>query len=149
MIREGERATFHGRSGVCWAGILKSVRLEPGKPRGFNEAVVAAGGVDIDEIDCTTMESRHCKNLYITGELLDIDGDSGGYNLQFAWSTGAIAGMAQHNHDDQIIIIKPRTAEILQQTSLRCASELKSAVMVKEMKVLFLLCLWVTCPLMP
>jgi predicted flavoprotein YhiN len=36
------------------------------------------------------------RNLYITGELLDIDGDSGGYNLQFAWSTGAIAGMAQH-----------------------------------------------------
>ena len=77
-------------------GFLKAVRLEPGKPRGFNEAVVAAGGVDVDEIDCTTMESRLVKNLYLTGELLDIDGDSGGYNLQFAWSTGAIAGMAQH-----------------------------------------------------
>lgn len=78
------------------AAILKSLRLEPGKPRGFNEAVVAAGGVDIDEIDYTTMESRRVKNLYITGELLDIDGNSGGYNLQFAWSTGAIAGMSQH-----------------------------------------------------
>jgi predicted Rossmann fold flavoprotein len=78
------------------ARILKGVRLEPGKPRGFNEAVVAAGGVDVDEIDCTTMESRLVNNFYITGELLDIDGDSGGYNLQFAWSTGAIAGMAQH-----------------------------------------------------
>ena len=76
--------------------VLKSLRLEPGKPRGFNEAVVAAGGVDIDEIDITTMESRQVKNLYITGELLDIDGDSGGFNLQFAWSTGAIAGMSQH-----------------------------------------------------
>ncbi len=79
------------------AGILKSLRIEPGKPRGFNEAVVAAGGVDIDEIDCTTMESRKIRNVYITGELLDIDGNSGGYNLQFAWSTGAIAGKAQHN----------------------------------------------------
>jgi predicted Rossmann fold flavoprotein len=78
------------------AGILKSLSLEPGKPRGFNEAVVAAGGVDMDEIDCTTMESRCVRNLYITGELLDIDGNSGGYNLQFAWSTGAIAGMSQH-----------------------------------------------------
>jgi len=78
------------------AGILKSLRLEPGKPRGFNEAVIAAGGVDIDEIDCTTMESRCVSNLFITGELLDIDGNTGGYNLQFAWSTGAIAGMSQH-----------------------------------------------------
>lgn len=75
---------------------LKAFTLEPGRPRGFNEAVVAAGGVSVDEIDPHTMESRLVRNLYITGELLDIDGDSGGYNLQFAWSTGAIAGMAQH-----------------------------------------------------
>ncbi|OHD62938.1 MAG: hypothetical protein A2176_04825 [Spirochaetes bacterium RBG_13_51_14] len=76
--------------------IAKAVTLEPGKPRGFHEAVVAAGGVDVDEIDPATMESRLVSDFYITGELLDIDGDSGGYNLQFAWSTGAIAGMAQH-----------------------------------------------------
>lgn len=75
---------------------LKALSLEPGKPRGFNEAVVAAGGVDVDEINPSTMESRLVPGLFITGELLDIDGDSGGYNLQFAWSTGAIAGMAQH-----------------------------------------------------
>jgi len=78
------------------ARSLKGFTLEPGKPRGFNEAVVAAGGVDVDEIDPRTMESRLVRNFYMTGELLDIDGDSGGYNLQFAWSTGAIAGMAQH-----------------------------------------------------
>ena len=78
------------------ARTLKAFTLEPGRPRGFNEAVVAAGGVNIDEIDPRTMESRLVRSLYITGELLDIDGDSGGYNLQFAWSTGAIAGMAQH-----------------------------------------------------
>jgi predicted Rossmann fold flavoprotein len=75
---------------------MKALCLEPGKPRGFNEAVVAAGGVDVDEINPSTMESRLVPGLYITGELLDIDGDSGGYNLQFAWSTGAIAGLAQH-----------------------------------------------------
>ncbi len=74
---------------------LKNFRITPGKPRGFDEAVAAAGGVSVDEIDPSTMESRLVKNLYITGELLDIDGDSGGFNLQFAWSTGAIAGMAQ------------------------------------------------------
>lgn len=75
---------------------LKALRLEPGEPRSFREAVVAAGGVDVDEINPSNMESKIIKNLYITGELLDIDGDSGGYNLQFAWSTGAVAGIAQH-----------------------------------------------------
>jgi hypothetical protein len=74
---------------------LKDFRITPGKPRGFEEAVAAAGGVSVDEINPATMESKLVKNLYITGELLDIDGNSGGFNLQFAWSTGAIAGMAQ------------------------------------------------------
>ncbi|MCX8123766.1 MAG: NAD(P)/FAD-dependent oxidoreductase [Spirochaetes bacterium] len=66
--------------------------LHPGKPRSFTEAVVAAGGVDVNEINPATMESTLHKGLFITGELLNVDGDSGGYNLQFAWSTGAIAG---------------------------------------------------------
>ncbi|PKL16804.1 MAG: hypothetical protein CVV49_14325 [Spirochaetae bacterium HGW-Spirochaetae-5] len=74
---------------------MKNFRITPGKPRGFEEAVAAAGGVAVDEINPATMESKLIKNLFITGELLDIDGDSGGFNLQFAWSTGAIAGMAQ------------------------------------------------------
>ena len=73
------------------AGVIKGLSLEPGAPRGFNEAVVAAGGVDVSEVDPATMASRLMPGLYLTGELLDIDGDSGGYNLQFAWSTGAIA----------------------------------------------------------
>lgn len=66
--------------------------LHPGSLRPFTEAVVAAGGVDVREVNPETMESRLHKGLFITGELLDVDGDSGGYNLQFAWSTGAIAG---------------------------------------------------------
>ncbi|MEJ5361525.1 MAG: NAD(P)/FAD-dependent oxidoreductase [Spirochaetota bacterium] len=66
--------------------------LYPGKPRPFTEAVVAAGGVTVNEVIPTTMESKLHKGLFITGELLDVDGNSGGYNLQFAWSTGAIAG---------------------------------------------------------
>lgn len=74
---------------------LKGLRVYPGEPRDFKEAVAAAGGVAVDEIDPATMESRRVPGLFITGELLDIDGDSGGFNLQFAWSTGAIAGMAQ------------------------------------------------------
>lgn len=75
--------------------LVKTLRLVPGKSRGFKEAVAASGGVATDEINSTTMESKIVKNLFITGELLDIDGDSGGYNLQFAWSSGALAGLAQ------------------------------------------------------
>jgi predicted Rossmann fold flavoprotein len=60
---------------------------------GFQEAMVTRGGVDIREIQPRTMESRLVPHLYIIGELLDIDGDSGGYNLQAAFSTGCLAGM--------------------------------------------------------
>ncbi len=76
------------------AAAFKDLRLRPGAVRPFNEAVVAAGGVDVGEVNPSTLESGRIHNLYIAGELLDIDGDSGGYNLQFAWSTGALAGMA-------------------------------------------------------
>ena len=59
----------------------------------FANAQVCCGGVDTREVDPATMESRKCKNFYLAGELLDVDGICGGYNLQFAWSSGAIAGM--------------------------------------------------------
>jgi predicted Rossmann fold flavoprotein len=75
--------------------FLKSVTITPGAPRPFSEAVVAAGGVDVDEVDPSSMESKKQKGVYLTGEILDIDGDSGGFNLQFAWSTGALAGASQ------------------------------------------------------
>jgi predicted Rossmann fold flavoprotein len=72
--------------------VLSSLELEPGPVRPFSEAVCAAGGVPVNEIDPKTMESKKFKGLYLCGEILDIDGDSGGYNLQFAWSTGFVAG---------------------------------------------------------
>jgi len=58
---------------------------------GFDEAMATAGGVDLSEIDPQTMESRIAPGLFFAGELLDVDGDSGGYNLQSAFSTGALA----------------------------------------------------------
>jgi predicted Rossmann fold flavoprotein len=58
---------------------------------GFHEAMVTRGGVSLDGIQPKTMESRNVPHLYIIGELLDIDGDSGGYNLQAAFSTGFLA----------------------------------------------------------
>jgi hypothetical protein len=60
--------------------------------RPFSEAIVTAGGVDTKEVDPRTMESRLVKGLYLAGELLDIQGDTGGYNLQAAFSTGWLAG---------------------------------------------------------
>lgn len=59
----------------------------------WNNAQVTAGGVSTAEINPKTLESRLFKNIYFTGELLDIDGDCGGFNLQWAWSSGYIAGL--------------------------------------------------------
>lgn len=59
---------------------------------GFQRAMATAGGVSLDEVSTSTMESKKYPNLYFIGEVLDIDGDTGGYNLQFAWSSGYSAG---------------------------------------------------------
>ncbi len=58
----------------------------------FKEEFVTCGGVSLKSIDCKTMQSRVCKNLYFAGEVLDIDGITGGYNFQAAWTTAFIAG---------------------------------------------------------
>lgn len=62
-------------------------------PGTFDQAQVTAGGVDTAEINDRTLESKLVKGLYFTGEIIDIDGTCGGYNLQWAWTTGAVAGM--------------------------------------------------------
>lgn len=67
---------------------LKDFRLQVTEPRPFSEAIVTAGGVNTREIDPNTMESKITKGLYIVGELLDVHADTGGYNLQAAFSTG-------------------------------------------------------------
>ena len=59
----------------------------------FEQAQVCSGGVDTSEVHSKTLESRLHKGLYFAGELLDIDGTCGGYNLQWAWSSGAAAGI--------------------------------------------------------
>jgi hypothetical protein len=62
--------------------------------RGYNYAEVTAGGVALDEIDPSTMASRVCRGLYLVGEILDVDGRIGGFNFQWSWSTGFVAGRA-------------------------------------------------------
>ena len=71
---------------------IKDFRLEITGHRSFDEAIITAGGVDIREIDPRTMESLRTRGLFVVGELLDIHGDTGGYNLQAAFSTGWLAG---------------------------------------------------------
>ena len=58
----------------------------------FDKAQVCTGGIPLDEIDTKTMQSKKENGLYITGEMIDVDGDCGGYNLEWAWTTGMIAG---------------------------------------------------------
>jgi predicted Rossmann fold flavoprotein len=65
--------------------------------RGYNYAEATAGGVALDEIHPTTMESRVCPGLYLVGEMLDVDGRIGGFNFQWAWSTAYVAGQAIGN----------------------------------------------------
>jgi predicted Rossmann fold flavoprotein len=71
---------------------LKNISFTVTGYRGFKEAIVTAGGVDLGLIDPRTMESRCCPGLYLAGELLDLQADTGGYNLQAAFSTGWLAG---------------------------------------------------------
>lgn len=71
--------------------LLKHFEIDPGQPRSFDEAMVTGGGVATTEVDPSTCESRKVKDLYIAGEVLDVDGDCGGYNLQFAWASGIVA----------------------------------------------------------
>ena len=73
--------------------LLKALPLTPKRLRGFEEAIVTRGGVTVREINPSTMESKRLSGLYFAGELMDVDGQTGGYNLQIAFSTGALAGM--------------------------------------------------------
>ena len=62
---------------------------------GFDNAQVTAGGIKTEEFNPQTLESRLIPGLYAAGEVLDIDGDCGGYNLQWAWASGRLAGRIQ------------------------------------------------------
>lgn len=72
--------------------VLKDFRLTLTGVRGYGEAIITRGGVSVKEIHPATMESKLVKGLYFAGEVLDLDGVTGGFNLQIAWSTGFLAG---------------------------------------------------------
>ncbi|MBP2633953.1 MAG: hypothetical protein H6Q70_4581, partial [Firmicutes bacterium] len=72
--------------------VITGLKLTITKTRPVEEAIVTAGGIHVKEINPKTMESKLIKNLYFAGEVIDIDGYTGGFNLQAAFSTGYIAG---------------------------------------------------------
>lgn len=72
--------------------LLKSLPLEVDGLLGFDQAIITSGGINLKEVDSKTMESKIVKNLFFAGEILDLDGPTGGYNLQISWSTGYSAG---------------------------------------------------------
>ncbi|MDL2274421.1 NAD(P)/FAD-dependent oxidoreductase, partial [Oscillospiraceae bacterium OttesenSCG-928-G22] len=74
------------------AEVVKSFQFTATAPQGFSQAQVTVGGADTDEFDEKTMESKKVPGLYVSGELYDIHGDCGGYNLQWAWASGYLAG---------------------------------------------------------
>jgi predicted flavoprotein YhiN len=74
------------------AELLKAVPLTISGLMGYDRAVVADGGVPLEEIDMRTMRSIRIQNLFVTGDLLHITRPSGGYSLQLCWTTGFIAG---------------------------------------------------------
>jgi predicted Rossmann fold flavoprotein len=73
---------------------LKETELDVRDSRGYGYAEVTAGGIPLDEVDATSMESKLCPGLHLVGEILDVDGRLGGFNFQWAWSSGWVAGQA-------------------------------------------------------
>ena len=74
--------------------LLKHFTLEISGMRPVEEAVITRGGVDVKEVNPSTMASRKAAGLFFAGEILDLDAYTGGFNLQIAWSTGRAAGLA-------------------------------------------------------
>ncbi len=77
--------------------LLKNMHFTISRHRSFREAIITAGGISTREISPKTMESKLVKGLYFAGEMINLDAETGGYNLQIAYSTGWVAGQAAMN----------------------------------------------------
>lgn len=88
--KEGHQITGQERNKI--KSLMKDLRFEVIGNRPFKEAIITAGGIKTKEIDPKTMQSKLAKNLYFAGEVIDVDANTGGYNLQIAYSTGWLAG---------------------------------------------------------
>ena len=94
-LETGRRAaSFSGQEISKLAALIKNIPVTITGTRGYNEAIITRGGISVKEINPSTMEFRRIKGLYAAGEVLDVDAETGGFNLQIAWSTGRLAGMS-------------------------------------------------------
>ena len=84
--------TREERTRLC--ELLKCFTVSIDGFRPINEAIITKGGVDVKQISPKTMRAKSVEGLYFAGEVLDVDGDCGGYNLQWAWSSGRLAGIS-------------------------------------------------------
>ena len=94
-------ASLSYRTLAAIAGRIKCWQLPVRGCLPLEQAQVAAGGIETGGFDSETLESRLIPGLYATGEVLDIDGDCGGYNLQWAWSSGYLAGQLRHKAEEE------------------------------------------------
>jgi predicted Rossmann fold flavoprotein len=85
-----ERLSRESRSALV--RTVSAYRLPVTGDRGFTHAEVTAGGIPLAQVDLKTMESRICPGLHLVGEILDVDGRIGGFNFQWAWASGFVAG---------------------------------------------------------
>jgi predicted Rossmann fold flavoprotein len=92
LPRERKAAALSKDERLRLVGAIKRLRVPITGTLGFKKAEVTAGGVALDEVDSRTMQSKLVPNLFLAGEVLDLDGPIGGYNFQAAWSTGWLAG---------------------------------------------------------
>jgi predicted Rossmann fold flavoprotein len=92
IVADRRAAEFSKAERSALVGQVKQCNICVTGSRGFDKAEVTAGGVSLDEVDSRTMQSKLLPNLYIAGEILDLDGFIGGYNFQAAFSTGWVAG---------------------------------------------------------
>lgn len=90
-VREAERAVF----AATLAGSLKKMEFKVYGTRGWNEADFTSGGVDAREVRGSTLGSKIVEGLYLAGEVLDVQGPRGGFNLAWAWASGLLAGLTE------------------------------------------------------
>lgn len=74
--------------------LLKGIPLQVKGLLGLDKAIISSGGISLEEVDFKTMRSRRFPNIYVVGDVLNIDRPSGGYSLQLCWTTGFVAGTA-------------------------------------------------------
>ena len=91
-LGEKTASSVNAKEITALAGLIRRVPITAAGTRGFSEAIVTRGGLDVKAFDPSTMECRNIEGLYAAGEVLDVDAHTGGFNLQIAWSTGRLAG---------------------------------------------------------